>query len=423
MIRLDLPPIPKLKGKSIELHPMNFMIFVRHVRQRVLFAFLLCITSTAAAQYTNGIYAEFNTSMGSYTCRLDHVVAPKTVANFIGLATGERAWLDAPSGMVKTNPFFNGTTFHRVIAGFMNQGGSRNGMGTDGPGYQFVDEFNAGARHDGFGVLSSANSGPDSNGSQFFITVSTRTNLNDVYSIFGRLCGGSNVVYSINNVTTGPGDKPLSNVVLQSVMIRRVGSDAQAFDIHAQGLPVVTNLTLGIAKSGPNVDVTFSNRLDVENRFFGSIDLRNWFGVSFGFETSLPLMATVQTPYALEREFFRMIQVQYPPSLHVPKDVLNRVVTLNISGGSTFIITFNSVGGGSYTNSTLGGSGPISIYSWKQDAYRGRLNPFWMGGYPIMALHLDYDTPNAGTFKGTQYFVYPSSPAPGALTGTFTSVP
>ena len=98
---------------------------------RLSFAAALAVFSPlCSAQYTNGIYAEFNTSMGSYTCRLESALAPKAVANFIGLATGQRGWLDLPSGVVKTNPFYNGTTFHRVMPGFMNQGGSPNGLGT-----------------------------------------------------------------------------------------------------------------------------------------------------------------------------------------------------------------------------------------------------------------------------------------------------
>src|ERR1051325_8616485 len=163
------------------------------------------------AQYTNGIYAEFNTSMGSFTCALYYAQSPQAVANFIGLATGQRSWLDLPSGVVKTNPYYNGTTFHRVIAGFMNQGGSRNSLGTDGPGYQFVDEFSPSLRHDAFGVLSMANSGKDSNGSQYFITVEPTTWLNDVHTIIGRLSGGSNVVYAINHVAPGANDKRLTN--------------------------------------------------------------------------------------------------------------------------------------------------------------------------------------------------------------------
>ena len=144
---------------------------------------------TAFAQ-GDGIYADFSTSLGGFTCRLEYAVAPKAVANFIGLATGQRAWLELPTGRVRTDAFYNGLTFHRVIAGFMSQGGSPNGQGTDGPGYSFVDEFNSGLRHDGFGVLSMANSGPDSNGSQFFITVSAQPQRGG--GILGRAvaCGG-----------------------------------------------------------------------------------------------------------------------------------------------------------------------------------------------------------------------------------------
>ena len=96
----------------------------------------------ASAQYagTNGIFAEFNTSVGSYTCVVLHASAPKTAASFIGLATGRKAWLDPRSGLVRTNPFYNGLTFHRVISGFVIQSGSPSGDGTDGPGYNFQDE-------------------------------------------------------------------------------------------------------------------------------------------------------------------------------------------------------------------------------------------------------------------------------------------
>ena len=115
---------------------MNNPIFCRTAFSSALAATLLLFGFPSRAQYagTNGIFAEFNTSMGSYTCRLEYVLAPKACANFIGLATGQRSWLDLPSGVVKTNPFYDGTTFHRVIAGFMNQGGSPNRQGTDGPG-------------------------------------------------------------------------------------------------------------------------------------------------------------------------------------------------------------------------------------------------------------------------------------------------
>src|SRR5262245_9483989 len=166
---------------------MNDTLLRRAAAAAVLVLALATFNFTTRAAYTNGIYAEFSTSMGSFTCALYYAQAPKTVANFIGLATGQRPWVDSLSGVVKTNPFYNGTTFHRVIAGFMNQGGSRNGQGTDGPGYSFVDEFTNSLRHTNFGVLSMANAGPDSNGSQYFITVEPTTWLNDLHSIFGKL--------------------------------------------------------------------------------------------------------------------------------------------------------------------------------------------------------------------------------------------
>ena len=125
---------------------------------------LLALSTLAAAGQTNGIYADFTTTRGSFTCQLNYTNAPRTTANFIGLATGQRAWLDLTTGRARTNAFYNGLIFHRVIAGFMNQGGSPNGMGTDGPGYVIKDEFSRYLVFTNFGVLAMANSGPNSAG-------------------------------------------------------------------------------------------------------------------------------------------------------------------------------------------------------------------------------------------------------------------
>src|SRR6266481_2576773 len=102
---------------------------------------VLLISAQRAAGQANGIYADFSTSMGSFTCRLEYAIAPKAVSSFIGLATGQRPWLDLPSGPARTNTFYNGLLFHRVVAGFVIQAGSPNGLGTDGPGYVFPDEI------------------------------------------------------------------------------------------------------------------------------------------------------------------------------------------------------------------------------------------------------------------------------------------
>jgi peptidyl-prolyl cis-trans isomerase A (cyclophilin A) len=238
----------------------------------VLIAGLLLGNAFKARGQDEGIFAEFNTSMGSFTCRLEYASSPKAVANFMGLATGQRPWLDESTGAVKSDPFYNGLTFHRVIAGFVIQGGSRNGFGTDGPGYKFLDEFTNSLRYASAGVLGMANSGTNSNGAQFFITLAPEPSLNDHYAIFGELTGGTNVLFDISRVGTDFSNKPTNNIVLQSVEIRRVGAQAEAFDINAQELPLVTGQPLVIANAGSNqVSLTFSNRAYTENFLFSSV--------------------------------------------------------------------------------------------------------------------------------------------------------
>jgi peptidyl-prolyl cis-trans isomerase A (cyclophilin A) len=188
------------------------------------------------------VFADFETSMGSFTCELKHQDAPATVANFVSLAEGSRAWLDGATGRVRTEPFYDGLTFHRVIAGFMNQSGSRNGQGTDDPGYVIQDEADNGLLHDGEGVLSMAKrTNPHTGGAQFFVTVAPAAHLDRLHTVFGRVTSGMPVVRAINQVATGAGDKPLEPVVIRSVTIRRLGAAAEAFDVHAHGLPVVSN--------------------------------------------------------------------------------------------------------------------------------------------------------------------------------------
>src|SRR5437867_7429312 len=244
---------------------------ISRLLRRMFLCSALCVSlgfAFRARAQANGIYADFTTSMGSFTCRLEYAIAPKAVANFIGLAAGQRPWLDLPLGLARTNAFYNGLLFHRVVAGFVIQAGSPNGQGTDGPGYAFPDEISPSLRFTNTGILAMANSGTNSNGSQFFITVTNRPDLNDRYTIFGELAGGTNVVIAISQVATNANSKPLTNVFIQNVGIRRVGTAAQAFDINAQNLPLVTNLPLAIANGTGQVSLTFSNRLYADNRLY-----------------------------------------------------------------------------------------------------------------------------------------------------------
>ena len=138
-----------------------------------------------------GTYAHFLTNQGQFVIRLYDDVAPKTVANFVGLAEGTKAWKDPVTGQSVTRPFYDGLTFHRVIDGFMIQGGCPLGTGTGGPGYRFEDEFSPGARHGRAGILSMANAGPGTNGSQFFITLGATPHLDNRHSVFGEVVGVS----------------------------------------------------------------------------------------------------------------------------------------------------------------------------------------------------------------------------------------
>lgn len=163
----------------------------------------------------NGIYAKFNTAKGAILVKLTHDLTPGTVGNFVALAEGNLENSARPQG----KPYYDGLKFHRVIPDFMIQGGCPQGIGTGGPGYNFDDEFHPELRHDGPGVLSMANSGPGSNGSQFFITHVSTPWLDDKHTVFGHVVEGQDVVDAI-----AQGD------VMDSIEIIRVGDEAQKWN-------------------------------------------------------------------------------------------------------------------------------------------------------------------------------------------------
>lgn len=164
--------------------------------------------------------ATFTTNHGSFTVTLMPEHAPKTVANFVELATGAREWTDPRDGKKKNEPLYGGTIFHRVIDGFMLQGGDPAGTGTGGPGYRFEDECPSdGPTFNQVGRLAMANSGPGTNGSQFFVTVGETPWLNGRHTIFGQVTDGYDVVERIAKVATGPQDRPVDDVVLERVEI------------------------------------------------------------------------------------------------------------------------------------------------------------------------------------------------------------
>ena len=168
------------------------------------------------------LLAHFTTSEGAFTVELFQKDAPKTVANFVGLAEGTKEWTDPRTGEKVKKPLYNGLIFHRVIAGFMIQGGDPLGTGTGNPGYKFEDEFGSGRKIDKAGVLAMANAGPNTNGSQFFITLAPQNHLTGKHTVFGEVVQGMDVINKIGNTkTTKPGDKPVTPITIQTVKIER----------------------------------------------------------------------------------------------------------------------------------------------------------------------------------------------------------
>jgi len=166
--------------------------------------------------------AHFTTSEGNFTIRLFDAEVPKTVANFTELAEGTREWTDPKTGQKVKRPLYDGLIFHRVIDGFMIQGGDPLGTGIGGPGYKFADEFHPKLKHSKAGILSMANAGPNTNGSQFFITLAATPWLDNKHSVFGEVVEGMDVVQKIGRTATvKPNDRPVTPITVEKVTIER----------------------------------------------------------------------------------------------------------------------------------------------------------------------------------------------------------
>lgn len=197
-----------------------------------LFLIALLMSATSCNnQYPgleDGLYAEFVTNKGTMVAKLTFEKTPVTVANFVSLAEGNHPMV---SDSLKGKKYYNGITFHRVMDKFMIQGGDPTGTGSGDPGYKFEDEFHPDLKHDKPGILSMANSGPATNGSQFFITETPRPNLNNRHAVFGELVKGLEIQDTISNVEVSkPSNKPLEDVVIEQLNIIRIGSDAKSFN-------------------------------------------------------------------------------------------------------------------------------------------------------------------------------------------------
>ncbi len=277
---------------------------------------LLALDIRGQAPSGEGLFAVFATGRGEFTCRLHFKRAPRTVANFVGLAEGARPWVDFQKAAISRERFYDRTTFHRVRAGFVIQGGSPNGRGTDGPGYAFSDEFHQELKHSRAGILSMANfSHPHTNGSQFFITLAATPWLDNVHSIFGEVVKGAEAVAAIGRVPTDSSENPLEPQPLHSVTILRVGAEAVAFDPNAvrPPLPAVHRHPARIARTENRLALVWTTKANHVYHVLFSADLANW-----SFQRNLPPNGIIGLDNFIQnyaQQYFFFIESQRDPGI------------------------------------------------------------------------------------------------------------
>lgn len=365
---------------------------------------LLSAVGAAAAPADPGIFAVFQTNRGAFVCELFFEDAPMTVANFVGLAEGTRPFIDPAAGLVK-RPFYDGLTFHRVIKNFMIQGGSPNGQGTDGPGYQFGNEFSTGRLHNKAGVLSMANAGPDTNGSQFFITVAPTPHLDFKHSVFGEVVEGMDTVFAISQTETGNNDRPIDPVIIETIEIVRNGADAEAFDVDSQRLPKLNTLTPTMTMD-PLPALQFPRRIYQQEVLFVSSDLQTWTPHPLPFHTTAPADSSLDLSaitLGKSRQFFRLAVIEYG---YVAAKIVGKRLTLNSeSHDLSFVLNFETdraespdapwLGTGSFNGEEV----PRDLdYLYFQDPVSGRVL-FVLSGLVQINAFLQFETETSGTFS------------------------
>jgi len=311
-----------------------------------------------------------STSLGTFRIQLHHDLAPRTVANFIGLATGQRAWIDPGNGILQVDrPYYDGLIFHRLIHNFMIQGGDPLGTGMSGPGYVFQDEFHPSLSHVEYAV-SMANSGPLSNGSQFFINLSSPTALDNKHSIFGIVINdatypnGRSLIDGFKssvNFPTSASDSPDTPITIDSVTIS--GPDLAAFGIHdpTLGLPTVSPLPLSISQDAATRQ--FSLGWEAKRQFdyplyFGT-DLQNWSlaGKIFSMDDNPAYEIDIDGIATTAKAFYQSTQIDYTWLTEAPQNILADGTQLDFTtDGGTLRINFDGAGSGTwrfiYSNGT-----------------------------------------------------------------------
>lgn len=399
------------------------------IRIKIIRAFIVILSlglllpraGFSATPTEDGIFATFEITrggapLGEFTCRLEHELVPRTVANFVGLAEGSRSWVDFQRAGLTRKPFYNGRVIFRVDPNFVIQSGSANDTNSGGgPGYNFHDEFHPSLRHAEPGVLSMANSGPDSNTSQFFITLAqgTASHLDDVHNVFGKVteAAGLTVLQSIQ-----VGD------IFASVTITRNGAAAQAFDVNAHGLPTVEDGDPILRKTPSGFELDYELKDEAEYYTFHSDDLNSWqqiFGSQFFIDPPSQSPRDVSAfTVGKTSKFFTVARVQHtePPAVTVGEG--NRVSLVTTQGGSvqvgeTFTFDLQRVNSlaGTYTTSLVSADDPFDILDYtvthstifrnhlstRRVRLQATISGISSGADPITQLDINLDFNNATT--------------------------
>jgi peptidyl-prolyl cis-trans isomerase A (cyclophilin A) len=352
----------------------------------VLIALLLLHSRVSAQIYADIAVSQGAASLGTFRILLYHEQAPRPVANFIGLATGERNWISPQTGAVQQGvPYYDGLIFHRLIHYFMIQGGDPLGTGTGGPGYIFQDQYDSALRHAEPYVVSMANSGVNSNGSQFFITLAAATQLDDLHSVFGTVIDDASYpnsralldsFRSSENFLTGANDRPLTPITMDSVVIS--GPDLAAFDLHhpALGLPTVDGLSIQLRHDAAT-DAFFLQWLRQRKwdyPVYYSSDLGSWArsGNYLNMDAATNAEVEVNRLFPVnDRGFITMAAVDYSRTPDLPTNIFGAgdALVLEIDGG-TLTVEFDDARAGNWTfedNDDAVTSGLIDQYGFHQD--------------------------------------------------------
>jgi len=391
---------------------------------------LVCLAFFRPGNLSAQIYADVTVSggvSGTFTMTLEHTKAPVTVANFIGLATGKKGWLDFQTGGIRYDAFYNGLTFHRVIAGFVSQTGSRNGNGTDGPGYTFRDEIDPSLSHATAYTVAMANSGANTNGSQWYVTQGNQSSLDGSYSIFGTVTAGQTVCSALNAVTTDTSDRPVTPVTISSIKV--YGPSLAGFNLNPTGLPKVLNGGTVMKAASSTFSLGYDHKPYSTYLGFHSPDLSGWSSfISSSYFHSLPPAAgdiDVTSLATGSKHFYRLARVDYSSCYTAPVSIEGKTLRFpGLFGTSYVTLTMNAAGtGGTYQYLFSGSSaqsGSITSVTYQNNGspYSADLFVTWDTSVQIALDVLNFSTANGGKFTGRSNLT--SFPT---ISGSFTSSP